>query len=354
MNDTTLAQNDCQYYQPSLHGHKWPAKLFELSINSWENYTLQAAVKLDLFTFIEGRTTAEEIRDKLKASNTRGISMLLNALVAMELLTKEGQQYMATPTARKFFSKQSDNYLGNIILHHHELAKSWLNLDQSILSGTINRPHISSDGGNVDINETTRENFLMGMFNLAMLNAPKIVSSLDFSNKKTLLDLGGGPGTYAINFCKKYPILRATVFDFPTTKPYALKTIKKFNLDDRIDFVSGDFNHDNIPGKYDVCWLSHILHSEGPENAEAVIKKAAAALNPEGFLLIHEFVLDEGDASPLYPTLFSLNMLQGTPKGKAYNERELTNMLIKCGLKKIEIIEVEKTPSKIIKAERVV
>lgn len=336
----------------------WPARIFELSRQSWENYTLQAAIKLDIFSLIDSENesesesqataTVEKLKEKLKANNHRGIEMLLNALTAMKLLIKKDNHFMLTAAAKTFLIKNADNYLGNIILHHHELAKSWLNLDQSILSGTANRSSMSKQP---ECDEKTRENFLMGMFNLAMMNAPKIVSCFDFSSKKTLLDLGGGPGTYAINFCLKSPALNATVFDLPTTKPYALKTIKKYNLEDRIEFVAGDFNTDKIPGKYDVAWLSHILHSEGPENATAIVKKAAASLNAGGFLLIHEFILDEGNASPLHPTLFSLNMLIGTENGRSYNQKELSIMLESCGLINIEVIEIESAPSKIIKAQ---
>ncbi|MBF0300300.1 MAG: SAM-dependent methyltransferase [Oligoflexia bacterium] len=334
----------------SQHNSKWPTRIFELSSNAWEQYVLQAAIKLEIFTLIESKFTAEELMKKINGQSIRSVKMFLNALVAMELLTKDNSHYATTSMSRKYLHKGSDNYLGNIILHHHELAKSWLHLDESILSGSANRPRLMNVTPSEE--EKARENFLMGMFNLAMMNAPKVVDCFDFSNKKTLLDLGGGPGTYAINFCKKNPMLKATVFDLPSTQPYALKTIKKFDLEERINFVCGDFNSDDITGNYDIAWLSHILHSEGAENADKIIKKAVNALNYDGFLLIHEFVLDEGDCSPLYPALFSLNMLQGTEKGQSYNVSDLTNMLTKNGLKKIEIIELEKTPSKIIKAQK--
>ena len=59
------------------------------------------------------------------------------------------------------------------------------------------------------------------MFNLAMNLAPVLVPKIDLSNRRHLLDLGGGPGTYAIHFCLNNPQLKATVYDLPTTRPFA-------------------------------------------------------------------------------------------------------------------------------------
>ena len=53
-----------------------------------------------------------------------------------------------------------------------------------------------------------------------------------------MLDLGGGPGTHAIHFCLKHPDLRATVFDLPTTRPFAEETIRKAALADRIGLLT--------------------------------------------------------------------------------------------------------------------
>jgi O-methyltransferase. len=103
----------------------------------------------------------------------------------------------------------------------------------------------------------------MGMFNLASRLAPKIVQEVDLTGRKHLLDLGGGPGTYAIHFCRRYEGLRATVFDLKTTRPFARKTIRRFGMEDRIAFRAGNYLDDDLGEGYDAAWLSHILHGEG-------------------------------------------------------------------------------------------
>jgi SAM-dependent methyltransferase len=216
--------------------------------------------------------------------------------------------------------------------------ESWARLDQSVRSGRANRERSSFN------REEWRESFLMGMFNLAMAIAPGIADSIDLSGRRRLLDLGGGPGTYAIHFCLKNPDLSASVFDLPTTQPFAEKTIARFNLGNRVEFSSGDYHSEEIPGQYDVAWLSHILHAEGPEACRNILRKAVAVLQPGGMILIHEFILDDTLDGPLFPALFSLNMLLGTESGRAYSGAELSSMLAAVGVSDIRRIPVQ-TPN---------
>jgi predicted O-methyltransferase YrrM len=277
-----------------------PGELLELSGYFWKTCTLHAAVKLDVFTLIGGKKlSGVKIAEKLDAA-AQGVERLLNALVAMELLTKADDTYSNTPSSLELLSKNSAKYLGHIIMHHHHLVESWSQLDQSVKSGQPIRERSSFS------KEEWRESFLMGMFNMAMSMAPLLVPRVDISSRRHLLDLGGGPGTYAIHFCRQNPQLKATVFDLPTTRPFAEKTIKRFDLSDRIDFVDGNYLEDEIKGSYDAAWLSHILHGEGPDGCQRIIQKTVAALEPGAIIIIHEFILNNSMDGPLFPALWAL------------------------------------------------
>jgi len=319
-----------------MNNEEWnPGKLLEISGNYWLSCALHAGVKLDIFTLIGGlQLTGEEIAQKLNG-DPRGVVMLLNALTAMNLLTKKGEAYSNTPVATSFLSKASPQYIGYIIMHHHHLMESWSQLDKGVKTGKPVRSRISFT------NEEVRESFLMGMFNMAMNLAPRLASIIDLSHKRHLLDLGGGPGTYAIQFCLKNPELKATVYDLETTRPFAEKTIAQFGLSERIIFQDGNYVEENIRGSFDVAWLSQILHGEGPEEAQKIIQKAASILEPGGLILIHEFLLNNDMDSPLFPALFSLNMLLGTDQGQSYSEQQIMDMLAKAGVKKIHRLSMQ-------------
>ncbi len=308
---------------------KWKAgELMGIASGYWQPCTLHAAVKLDVFSVLaDKKLSAREISCQIDCDE-RAVATLLNALVSMDLLTKEDGKYANTPSSRALLAKDSPDYIGYIILHHHSLVDGWAQLDQAVKQGIA--VAMRSQGEAFD-----RESFQMGMFNIAMSIAPPLAEQIDLSGRKHLLDLGGGPGTHAIHFCLANPQLKATILDLPTTWEFATATIKKFHLENRIDFVAGDFTTDEVKGPYDVAWLSQILHSNGPEDCQRIIAKTVAALEPGGIIMIHEFFLNETMDGPLFPALFSLNMLINNGDGRSYSEKQIAEMLMKEGVRDI-------------------
>lgn len=311
-------------------------QLLELSGGYWSTCALHAGVKLGVFTPLSSEPlTSRDLAGRINC-DSRGLEMLLNALTALGLLDKKDDTFVATPFAAEFLSRTSPAYLGHIIMHHHHLMSSWVNLDQAVQSGTPVRGRVSHE----DV-ESSRESFLMGMFNLATLVAPKIVSNIDLSGRRRLLDLGGGPGTYAIHFCQHNPELTAVICDLPTTRKFAEQTVERFGLSGRISFAAGDFEVEELPTGFDVAWLSHILHGVGPQLCVEILKKAISALEPGGMIMIQEFILDDAKVAPVFPALFSLNMLLGTPDGQAYSEGELVGMLAAAGATEVRRLPLD-------------
>ena len=310
-----------------------PERILKTSGAYWATCALHGAVVLDVFTRIgasrvDGQAVAEQLNAPLDA-----VSRLLDAVVAMGLLTKDTSGYANTEASRAYLCKDSDRYIGYIIRHHHHLVDSWARLPDAIMTGKPIRLPVREKG------TEAREAFLMGMFNMAMQLAPRLVPVVDLSGCRTLLDLGGGPGTYAIHFCRQYTNLTATVMDLSTTRPFAEKTIRKLGMDDRIAFVSGDYLEEEIPGSFDAVWMYHILHGESAEGCLGIIEKAYQCLNPGGIAVIHEFILDDTLDGPLFPALFSLNMLLGTDGGRAYCQGQLAGMLKSAGFVDVQRLD---------------
>jgi precorrin-6B methylase 2 len=304
-------------------------RLVGIAGSYWQCFALHAGVKLDVFTSIgRKRLTGPETARKL-AGDVRGVTTLLNALTAMGLLEKSDGSFSNTPAAMTWLCKDSKKYIGHIIMHMYHLVDSWHHLDEAVLAGRPTRARAVMRSGE------EREAFLMGMYNIAMGLAPSAVKEIDLRGRTHLLDMGGGPGTWAIHFCMANPGLRATVFDLPGTRPFAEKTIAAFNLSDRVSFRDGNYLTEEVRGRYDAAWLSQILHGEGPETCLEILRKAVSALDPGGMILIHEFILDNDKTGPLHPALFSLNMLTGTESGRAYSEEEIMDMLSRAGAKEV-------------------
>lgn len=325
-----------------------PANLLKLSGSYWETCTLHAGVKLELFTILGAGSMGSDQVAAAAGTDVRGTTFLLDALAALGLLIKENQAYRNTSSARQFLDQSSNAYIGHVVMHHHHLVEAWSRMDEVVKRGKpLSVRKVEHD------EDQRREAFLMGMYNIASQQAPQITAEIDLGHRGRLLDLGGGPGTYAIDFCKTNPNLRAVIYDLPTTQPFAEKTVAQHGLSHRITFSPGNYVTDALGGPFDVVWLSHILHSEGPETCAKLIAKAVGALDPGGLILIHDFFLNDTMDSPVFPALFALNMLQATEEGQSYSENQVRKMLEEAGVKDIQrLVYMGPTESGILQGHR--
>lgn len=310
--------------------------LLQLSGGYWSACALHAGVRLDVFTPLHGATLSAEEVASACGCDPRAMEMLLNALASIGLIDKHPDGYRNTAFAGQYLVKNSAEYLGHIIRHHHHLMAGWALLHESVKSGEPVRAKISHEA-----DEAERESFLMGMYNLASQLAPGVASAIDLGGCQRLLDFGGGPGTYAIHFCRRNPGLSAVVYDLPSTRLFAEDTISRHGLGSRISFVAGDYHQDPVPEGFDVAWLSHILHADGAEGCKTILQKAVTALKPGGKLLVQEFILNDRKDGPPFPALFSLNMLLGTSSGQSYSEAELGGMMRQAGLADIRHLPID-------------
>lgn len=311
-----------------------PSALLHVSGSYWECCAIHAAVALDIFSPLAGGPlTVAELARRI-GGDPRATGMLATALCALGFLSRRGEVCTLEPFARKWLCRDSPDYLGHIIAHHRHLMPGWERLDEAVRKG-----HAVRDSSAHAEDAAERESFLMGMRNIADLQARQSVPHIDLAGRSRLLDLGGGTGAYAVHFCRRNPELSAVVFDLPTSRPFAEKVIAGEGMADRICFEAGDFLTDTLPEGCDVAWLSQILHSTDFPHAGEIVDRAARALVPGGLLLIQEFILDDDRNGPAHPALFSLNMLIGTTRGQAYTQAELAGFLTGAGA-----VEVRRLP----------
>jgi SAM-dependent methyltransferase len=309
-----------------------PGEILGISGAYWKSLALHAGVRLDVFTLIgDARLDGAEIARRV-GGDERGVTTLLDALAALGLLEKTEAGYANSPAARTYLVQGSPTYIGFMVRHHANLVPSWHRLHEAAIAGGPVRSRASHGDA------TELEDFIMGMHGNSLGIAARAAREIDLSGRRRLLDLGGGPGTWAVQFVLANPGLHATIFDLPTSRPFAERIIADTRLADRVSFLAGDFTEDELPCCFDVAWLSHILHGEGPETCRAIVARAARALQPGGLILVHEFILEDTRTSPVFPALFSLNMLAGTPEGRSYSVSELSAMLAGAGVKDVHLL----------------
>lgn len=288
------------------------AEVFQLGYY-WETKILLTAVKLDVFSVLDGRgRTAADAAEKLEADG-RALELLLNALAAIRLLTKSGDVYINTPVASTHLVKHGPQYIGHLLLLHDAEWNNWGKLEDSIKTGRSPAArHV------FETNPALGANVLSVLHRIGQQSGPDLAKRLALEQARTLLDLGGGAGTNAIAFCSVYPHLSATVFDLATTLPVTERTVKEAGLEARIALKAGDFNRDSLGGPYDVVLMSDILHYQDLATNAALVTKIRRHLNPGGRLIIKDRFLDASGTSPAWTAAFAVHILLNTERGACY------------------------------------
>jgi len=273
---------------------------------------LMAAVKLDLFTALEpGPITSGEVADRC-GTHLEWTEKLLIACTALGLVQSRGGRYRNTPFAARYLVRGRPAYQGDIIAHQ-QLWERWQELDHCIRTGVRGPREVRARA------EMTREEtqeahrtWIRAMHNIAMAGqADALVDALDLSGRHLLCDVGGGPGTYAVALCQRYPDLHAIVLDVPETEPIALEIIRSAGLEDRVHFQVGNYLHDDYGKEVDAILFSGVLHGEPPEACRRMLRTAYRSLVPGGLVAVQEILLNDEKTGPLLPALFSLHMTDG-------------------------------------------
>ena len=295
------------------------------------------ALDLDLFTAIGGRAwTVSSLAKKLRVS-VRGLDILCRNLACAGLLVKTGSRYRNSPLARRELNKKSPAYRWAYL----DLLRNHWN-DWSTLTRSVRRGRPVDDNDDPD-EPAYRRRFTWAMHHRSLDVAPKIAAQVNLRGARMLLDLGGGPGTYALAFLKRNPALKATVCDRAPALAVAREIAKTLPHGKRLSYLPLDFTAQPIPGRYDIIWFSNVLHIYSPEENQRLFRKMAKALVPGGRLLIQDAFLH--DANGLHPqdaSLFAVTMLLFTDRGNTYSIRDTATWLKRAGFTRVRTLRMKR------------
>ena len=295
---------------------------------------LAAAAEHRVFDAVgKSGATAEQVRKSLKL-DARATEILLNALAATGMLRKKGSRYTNTPLARRHLLSDSPlSVIGSLVLGGR-LFKTWSKLGEVLRTGkAIGIPPWERK-------DAARETaiFTRAMYEVGFDAAAALPDMVDLSGCRSLLDVGGGPGLFSCRLCRRYPNLTATVFDLPKTIRETRKYLGEYDMGKRMRALAGNYNTGELPAPFDAVLLSHIIHANGEKENRRLAGKVHRCLNPGGMLILRDFLLNEGKASPTQAAVFAVNMLVNTHRGRTYTFGEVTGWLRDAGFRKIRRI----------------
>jgi len=171
-------------------------------------------------------------------------------------------------------------------------------------------------------------------------NTSQIISALvelyDFSQFKTLIDVGGGQGVVLASILGKNPQMRGCLLERSSVIEGAKTFLETRGVINRCDLISGDFL-ESIPESYDAYLLKHVLHDWGDEQALTILKNCRAAIPKHGKLLIIEAVLGRDNAPhpAKWKDLLMMVLYQGA---RERTKQEFHNLFRESGFELKQVI----------------
>ena len=258
--------------------------------------------------------TTEELSAKT-GTDHRALWTVAEALVALGYLERDSEKIKLTTEADEIlYNPESKVYTGFSFMHAYNLISSWIKLPEVLQSGTpVPKKHDGSP-----------KNFIRAMSHIAAQSAPAVTEYClrGLPANSAVLDVGGGPLTYAYAFVKNGAAV--TVLDLPE-----VVDMMSPELDPAlpIEMVRGDFTEGLPPGPFDVVYLGNVCHIYGEKENRKLFEDAAQSLKSGGRLIINDMIRGTGARA----AIFGVNMLVNTANGGTYTHEQYKAWLENAG-----------------------
>lgn len=324
-----------------------PSKILQIGTGFWASKTLLTATNMGLFTLLAKSPRSGEDIQKELGLHARSLYDFLDTLVALGFLNRTGVKktsvYGNASDSDLFLDKNKPSYVGGVLeMCNNRLYPFWNDLEEGLKTGL---PQNETKNGGKPLFEAIyadtdklRE-FVHAMTGVQMGNFIAFANKFDFSDYKTLCDIGGSGGTLSAHVVLNNAHMECTTFDLPPVSPIAKENLDAMGLGGKVKVVSGDFFSDNFP-KADVITMGQILHDWGIKDKKILIKKAYEALPQGGAFVVIENIIDADRSKNAFGLMMSLNMLIETPEGYDFSAADFNELAKEAGFKSTSLMHL--------------
>jgi hypothetical protein len=297
-----------------------PEHILQLGLGFWGSKTLLSAVELGVFSALANRGLDAETLQQQLGLHPRGTRDFLDALVALGMLEREGDDYRNTPETEVFLDRAKPSYVGGLLeMANDRLYPHWGSLTEGLRTGQPQN-EVKTGGNFFEVlyqDPQQLGQFLRAMTGMSTGTAIAIARKFPWEKYHSFVDAGCAEGSLPVQVALAHPHLSGVGFDLQPVQPHFEAYVAAHGLDERLCFYPGDFFRDPLPHA-DVLVMGSILHDWNLEEKSTLIAKAYAALPRGGALIVYDTVIDDERRQNTLGLLMSLNMLIETPGGFDY------------------------------------
>ena len=290
---------------------------------------LDATLEYDFFTHIHnGAHSADEVAREA-GTNLRATRIVLDSLLAMDLIEKRDGRYYLPPISEAFLVRGKPTYVGDF---RHVALALWgglAHLKESLKTG---KPcgHMDT-AGELEV----WEKLVLGIIVVTEPVAKALCDILRIGSepeKIRVLDIAGGSGIFGMTIVSRNPSAEVTQLDWPNINAVAKKVSRERGFEGKIRFIDGDHSSAKLKSDYyDLAVASNFCRFESPHRNQELFAKVQAALKAGGSFVINDFVPNEERTAPTFALRFSVYTLTHTPEGECWTFSQYSQWLKQAG-----------------------
>jgi len=310
------------------------AALIEVIGGYMASQALRLAAELKIADLIHDGVDTSTALAEATGSHAPSLHRLLRMLAAVGITTEPEPGRFGLTAVGDQLRADSENSLHAFTLFFTDpsLFASWQQAGHSIRTGECAFDQVYGKNAYVYLSEQPE---LSALFNYAMsqesrASAAQVAAGIDFTDVKTVVDIGGGDGTLLRAILTTHPHLTGVCFDSASGVAEAPGVLAEAGLTDRCEVVAGDF-FSSVPAGGDLYIIKSVFQDWDNEPAARLLRTVRAYMPAEARLMIVGSVLTD-TATTDEPVMFltDANMLV-TAGGRERTESEFRTLLAETG-----------------------
>jgi hypothetical protein len=328
--------------------------LQRLMAGIWVSHAISLAARLGIPDLLVGGAKSSEELAQTTGTHPRSLYRVLRALASLGIFVEaDDGRFSLTPLAEPLRSGVPGSLRAFAIMLGEEWHwRAWGDLPNAVRTGESAFEHLY---GVTNFAYWAQNPEAEAIFDQAMTSRSGeenegVVTAYDFSGSGTLVDVGGGHGSFLTSILQANPGLHGILFDRPEVVEAAKQQFEGAGLQDRCEVLAGNF-FEAVPSGGDTYVLKKVIHDWDDERAIAILRNCHRAMPDGSRLLLVEPVIPLGNELS-FPKLLDLLMLVWTPGGMERTAVEHHALLAAAGFEMRGITSTA-APVSVIEAIRI-
>lgn len=332
-------------------------RLTQLSFGYWHSQPVFALLELGIPELLaqtvshEQGLTPEDVCTHLGIHVAAGCA-LLNACVALGLLKMQQGTVRNAELTSRYLVRSSPESMVHWLRVMGRWSRPWTDLADAVRTGTP----AESQALRLGQDPAYLRDFILGMHEYARRSSTAVVDHFGLEAATTLVDVGGGAGTFSLACCERFSQLKVRLLDLPPVLEIAANIIegqrRAKGTEYPITLDAHDYRRDPFGRDQDAILFSNVLHQESADIASGMLERAHDALRIGGKVLVHGHFLEDERTAPLFTTLHNLSARVLWEGGGSYTGTEMVELMRQAGFHSLRKIQIKASATLLIEGHK--